>query len=84
MLPEAKREDHVSSSSLHARHEALCRASAAFSRGITRARLPADGTRPSIAHLIIAKHAIESELSLLDGAFRTLARGCVAAHARTN
>lgn len=65
----------MQNSSLARSHRSLSLASDAFSRGIARALEPADRRDSRLVQLIIARSAIDSELMLLDGAVRTLARG---------
>lgn len=57
------------------KHQSLSLASDAFARGIVRAMRPRQRSKPRLIHLILAKHAVESELMLLDGVVRTLTRG---------
>lgn len=65
----------MQSSSLAQSHRSLSLASDAFSRGIARALEPEDHRDSRLVQLIIARYAIDSEIMLLDGAVRTLARG---------
>jgi hypothetical protein len=61
--------------SLAGTHESLQLASAAFRHRIELSRWPLRRPRKALAHYIVAKHAVDSELALLDGAIRTLDRG---------
>ncbi len=56
-------------------HETLKLASATFHRRIEILRWPSKSRRAPLAQFIIAKHAIDSELALIDGVVRTLERG---------
>lgn len=56
-------------------HQTLKLASAAFCRRIELSRWPSRGRRAPVGHFIVAKHAVDSELALIDGVVRTLERG---------
>ncbi len=61
--------------SLAGTHESLKLASAAFRHRIELSRWPSRAPRKALAQFIVAKHAVDSELALIDGAIRTLDRG---------
>ena len=63
------------STSIAGSHDLLERTSQAFGRNIEVARHQPRHRRAPIAHFIVAKHAVDSELALLDGVVRTLSRG---------
>lgn len=61
--------------SLAGDHQKLTLASAAFCRRIELSRWPSGGRPAPLGIFIVAKHAVDTELALIDGVVRTLERG---------